>query len=182
MKRTSIITAALAAAFCVAAGQPASSPAGAANIVIATNTRDGSSVFRVSLKIIRVNGDTVDTGNAAVAVGADCNGCQTVAIALEAVLVNGEPSVFTPTNLAIAINVGCDNCETFASAYQDVLQTGGPVHFTATGNRLLADIRQDLHRMRHSDLSVWELQARAQELANTLAYVLDTQLVANGKG
>src|SRR5919202_1986497 len=162
MKRTSIITAALAAAVCVAAGQPTSSPAGADNIVIATNTRDGSSVFRVSLKIIRVNGDTVDT-------------------ALEAVLVNGEPRVFTPTNLAIAINVGCDNCETLASAYQDVLQTGGPVHFTATGNRLLADIRGELQRMRHSDLSVWELQARAQELANTLAYVLDTQLVANGK-
>ena len=181
MKRTLTILAALAATVCVAAAEPASAPAGADNIVIATNTRDGSSVFRVSLKIIRVTGDTVDTGNAAVAVGADCSGCQTVAIALEGVLVFGEPQVFTPTNLAIAINIGCDNCETLASAYQDVLQTGGPVHFTATGNRLLADIRGELQRLRHRDLSVWELQARAEELAHALAYVLDTQIVPSGK-
>jgi hypothetical protein len=177
MKRALSILAASTAAFLLAAAQPA--PA-ADNIVVATNSRDGSSVFRVSLKIVRVTGDTVDTGNAAVAVGADCNGCRTVAIALEAVLVFGEPHLFTPTNLAIAINIGCDGCETLASAYQDVLQTGRPAHFTADGNRLLAEVRRDLQALRHSDLSLSELQARVDGLANTLAYVLETQLVAGG--
>jgi hypothetical protein len=170
MKRIPSLLAAAVLALAPAAGA-------ADNIVVATNSRDGSSVYRVSLKLVRVGGDTVDTGNAAVAVSADCTDCQTVAIALEGVLVDGSPSVFTPTNLAIAINVDCDDCNTLAAAYQDVLQTNGHVHFTADGNYELAQIRRQLEALRRSDLSIWDLQAAADALANELADVLNTQVV-----
>jgi beta-mannanase len=98
------------------------------------------------------------------------------------VLVFGEPSVFTPSNTAIAINVGCDDCETLASAYQYVWQTGRPVHFTADGNRRLARIRQELQSLRRrDDLSVWEIQAIVQRLADELADVLEHDLVPAGR-
>ena len=91
------------------------------------------------------------------------------------------PDVFTPTNLALAINVDCDHCDTLASAYQDVLQTGGPVHFTAEGNQRLSAIRRSLHELRRDDLTIFEIQARADELANELADVLSTELVPAGQ-
>ena len=40
---------------------------GGDNTAVAVNTRDGSSVYRFSFKILRVSGDVVDNGNAAVA-------------------------------------------------------------------------------------------------------------------
>jgi putative peptide zinc metalloprotease protein len=149
------------------------------NIVVAANTRDDTSVFRVSIAVRRVARDVVDDANVAIAVGS-CSDCQTVAVALEAVLVFREPEVFTPTNLAFAINVGCSRCETLASAYQWAFATGGPVHFTADGNRRLARIRRELHALRHDDVSVWEIQAVVQRLADELADVLAHDLVAAG--
>jgi hypothetical protein len=149
------------------------------NVVVATNTRDGTAVFRVSVAVRRVGNDVVDDANVAVAAGS-CTGCRTVAIALEAVLAFREPQVFTPVNLAFAINVDCERCETLASAYQWAFATGGPVHFTADGNRRIAQIRQRLKSLRQEDLSVWELQPIVQEAADDLADVLQHELVASG--
>ncbi|MFN2471431.1 MAG: hypothetical protein ABR583_10705 [Gaiellaceae bacterium] len=95
------------------------------NAAIAINTKDGSSVFKLAFKIRKVAGDVVDETNAAVAYSS-CESCRTVAIAIEIVLVTGNPSVVTPTNLAIAINENCNLCTAFAAAYQIVIGTGGP--------------------------------------------------------
>jgi hypothetical protein len=83
-------------------------------------------------------------------------------------------------NLAFAINVDCSRCETLASAYQWAFATGGPVHFTAAGNRRLAEIRRRLQSLRHPDMSVWDLQAVVQDVADDLADVLDHELVPAG--
>jgi hypothetical protein len=132
-------------------------------------------VFRISFKIVRAGGTLVDNANAAVA-AASCVSCETVAIAIQVVLVTGDPSVFTPTNLALALNVGCSGCQTLASAYQYVLQTDGAVHFSADGNKELAAVRRALARLRVSDLSIWEIQARLDELSAQIAQVLSTEL------
>src|SRR5207248_1937091 len=63
------------------------------NVAAAVNTGDGKDVFALSLKIVQTDSSTVDPVNAAVAV-ASCTDCQTVAIALEAVLVIGSPTTF----------------------------------------------------------------------------------------
>jgi putative peptide zinc metalloprotease protein len=152
---------------------------GGDNVAIAINTRDGSSVFRISFRIVRVSGDIVDQGNAAVAV-ASCQDCQTVAIAFQVVLVFSDPSVVSPTNLALAMNIGCTSCETLASAYQYVLGTDGVVRFTPEGNRAIAEIRQALQALRHSDLSIWEIQEQLDLLANELQRILAEELVAAG--
>ncbi|MDQ1396909.1 MAG: putative peptide zinc metalloprotease protein [Acidimicrobiaceae bacterium] len=150
------------------------------NSAVAVNTKDGSSVFKFAFSVARVMGDTVTSTNAAVAY-ASCTDCQTTAIAIQIVIVEGDPSTFTPTNTAIAINEACNLCDTLASAYQFVVQASGPVHFNADGNQQLHEIRRQLADLRQANLSGPEIQARLDELMGQLRQVLATDLVAAGK-
>lgn len=138
--RSILIVLALMAALAVAWARP--TPAAAQdNAAVAVNTKDGTSLYRLALQIVRTNKDVVDNQNAAVAF-ASCTNCSTVALAFQAVLIFGDPDTVTPVNLALAENVTCSECLAFAWAYQNVFTTGGPVHFTAEGNQRLRDLRQ----------------------------------------
>jgi putative peptide zinc metalloprotease protein len=152
------------------------------NAAIAVNTKDGSTVFKVAFAIRHVMGDVVDETNAAVAYNS-CNDCAAVAIAFEIVLVEGSPSVVTPQNVAIAFNENCTTCVAVAEAYQFVLGGGtGPVHFDAEGNKILADLRKQLHSLKKEDLTLAELQARLDAMAAQIADVLANHLVPAGPG
>ena len=150
------------------------------NVAVAVNTKDGSDVFRLAFQVNRVTSDVVDNTNAAVAF-ASCNDCQTVAIAIQVVLIMSDASVVTPENLAIAINQGCSACDTLASAYQLVLSTGGPVRLMPEGRRRIAEIRRQLRDLRHSGLTAAEIQARVAALTAELRSVIKTQLVPIGR-
>lgn len=174
-----ILALALAAAS-LAAGEAPDARAGGDNVVVAVNTKDGRFLYRVSLRIQRSQSDVVDEANAAVAV-ASCDACKTVALAIQALLVLGDPSTVTPENVAFAYNLECSSCQTLASAYQYVLVTGGPVHLTADGNRAVAALRRELERLRQAGLNIFELQAQVDALAGQLRDVLLNELVAAGK-
>jgi putative peptide zinc metalloprotease protein len=146
------------------------------NTAVAVNKKDGSSIFKLAFQIVRVTGEIVDQSNAAVAY-ASCESCQTVAIAIQIVIVMSDPSVVTPQNLALAINDGCNLCETLASAVQFVVGTGGPVEFTKEGKEALNRIRKEFQELKHSGLSILEIQARVDELTAQIAEILATQLV-----
>jgi putative peptide zinc metalloprotease protein len=165
----------------VAAGFSAARPALAAadNAAIAVNTKDGTTVFKVAFAIRHVMSDVVTETNAAVAYNS-CSDCAAVAIAFEIVLVEGSPSVVSPQNVAIAINDNCTTCVAVAEAYQFVLGTGGAVHFDSEGNKILADIRHELHSLKKEDLTLPELQARLDDVASRIADVLANHLVAVG--
>jgi putative peptide zinc metalloprotease protein len=157
-------------------------PAGASGdtTAVAINTRDGSSIFRLAFGIRRTMQEVVDETNAAVAV-ASCDSCQTVAVAVQVVLIMSDPDVVTPTNLALALNEECTSCDTLASAYQYVTTTGGVVRFDAEGNRELAEIRvafRDLSRQ--TDLSIEEIQAQVDPLVERLYAVVNDHLVSVG--
>src|SRR4051794_24705969 len=177
--RATLMATAAAALIAVAALAPASPAAAEGTTAVVVNQRDDSEVYRLMLQIRRATGDVVDTTNVAAAV-ASCDYCQTVAIALQGVLVMSDPSIFIPENMALAINVDCDFCQTLASAYQTLVQTGGPVHFTAEGNREIAEIRQELESLRNAGLSIEEIQQRVDELNTRLQQVLWTQVVPSG--
>jgi putative peptide zinc metalloprotease protein len=149
------------------------------NGAIAINTKDGTDVFKLAFKIVRVNQDIVDQSNAAVAFNS-CEECQAVAIAFQIVLIFSDPAVVSSQNLAIAINYECNACIAFASAYQWLLTTGGPVHFTAEGNKRIAEIRKRLHDLAKSDLTVEQLQAELDEIKTEVADILTNQLVPAG--
>ena len=180
MRRLTItlLTLLLAAGF--AAGRPADARADD-NAAIAINTKDGAALFKFAFSVKRVAGDVVDNANAAVAF-ASCENCQTVAIAIQIVLVTGDPSIVTPTNLALAFNVECTLCETMASAYQFVFGNGDNMRFTAEGRRELAEIRQAFHDLRKESesLSLAEIDARVKELVDRIRVVLRNELVPAG--
>jgi len=147
---------------------------------IAINTKDGFDLFRLAFQIRRATQDVVDTSNAAVAY-ASCTDCQTVALAIQVVLISGyDSSVVAPENLAIAINEECSLCDTLASAYQFVLTAEGSLRFTAEGSQRLAEIRQALLALRDSGLTAAEIQAQVDALMDDLAEVLATELVPVG--
>ena len=152
---------------------------GGDNVAVSINQKDGSSVFDFAFAIRHVLTDTVDQGNAAVAY-ASCTDCQTTALAIEIVLVEGNPTTIAPTNLAIAENVACTLCDTFASAYQFVISTGGPVHFTEEGIAELHDIRAEIDSWGKQGLTNDQIRQLLPGVIGRLRTVLATQLVPDG--
>ena len=163
-----------------ARGQEPVDGGGGDHTVVAVNTKDGSSEFKVSFRIVRTSSDVVDESNIAFAF-ASCEECETVAIAFQVVLVNGTPSIVIPENYAIALNFECTSCETLASAYQFVLGTDGQVHFSPEGNRALAEIRQALRDVASSEeLTFEEMQVELDALAADLRTVLAEEMLTSG--
>lgn len=147
---------------------------------VAVNTRDESSIFRLAFTIRRVTGDVVDETNAAVAY-ASCEDCRTVAIAIQILLAQSDPTVVSPENLALAYNENCTLCDTFASAYQIVLGDGTRLRFTAAGAQAIAEVRRELQALRNQELSDDELNSRLDAIYNRLKGVLATELVGVGE-
>ena len=175
MRRVTTILAALALALGLAVGAPAA--AHADNSAIAINTKDGSSVFKFAFAIRHVMSPIVDETNSAVSF-ASCTDCRTTAIAIEIVLVEGNPTIFTPTNQAIAINYQCTLCNTFASAYQFVVQGSGPMHFTHDALRELHSVRKAIRELEDQNLDPFQLQAALDPLIARIQNVLATGLVS----
>jgi putative peptide zinc metalloprotease protein len=178
MRRTAI---ALLAAMLVLALAGASAAPGHAqdNTAIAINTKDGTDIFKLAFKIVRVNQEIVDQSNAAVAFNS-CEECQSIAVAFQIVLIFSDPDVVTSQNLALAFNIECDACVAFASAYQWLLTTGGPVHFTAEGNKRFAELKKRLHDLLQSDLTLEQLQAELDQIKTEVADILANELVPAG--
>lgn len=151
------------------------------NTAVAVNTRDGSTVYAVRLKVVLTGADTVDSGNAAVA-AASCNDCQTVAIALEGVIVTGDAEVIAPVNLALAINSDCSNCQTLAYAYQNLQTVDGKVRLTGAGRRGVASLRQQLNTLRTSGLDILQVKAEVDRIAGEFGEILNTEVVPIGRG
>lgn len=160
---------------------PALAQSNGDNSAVAVNTRDGATIFRFAFSVRQVMGEVVDQSNTAVAY-ASCEECQTVAIAVQMLLVSGSPDEVTPTNLAVALNEECQDCQTLAAAYQFVFGTGEELRFTAEGRRKIADIRRRFLGLRQQDLSIEETQARTDELADELRQVLASEVTTRGSG
>ena len=104
-----------------------------------------------------------------------------MAIALEGVLVIGEPSTFDPTNLALAINSGCTKCQTLASAYQHIVQNDTRVRISGAGRREIAAIRAELQSLRTSGLDVLTIKARVDDAAARFIRVLENEVYPIGR-
>jgi hypothetical protein len=154
---------------------------GTANCAVEVNQTDNSALFDFAFAIKHVLGDVVDQENAAVAISS-CSSCQTTAIAIEIVLVEGDPTTVTPQNESAAVNAGCTLCDTFAAAYQFVVGTGGPVRFTPDGLHELHDIRKEIESWGKQGLSNEQMRALLPDLITRIKQVLATQLVPVGNG
>lgn len=185
--RASLLRLLLAAVLALCLGLPSVATAdedgggGRANVAVAENTKDGSSVFDLAFEVRRVSSGVVDQTNAAVAY-ASCESCQTVAIAIQIVLVSGEVDTLTPTNVAVALNESCTTCQTLALAYQFVFGTGDVLEFSKEGRARLRDIRKELRKLGRAGLSPDEIRARVIELSLDIRDLLATGLVPRKPG
>lgn len=174
---------------------PAPAVAAANNVTVVTNTKDDSFVWKQSFKITRVNGDTVDQVNAAVAT-ASCARCRTAAVAFQVVLATGDARNVGIQNWAIALNENCDLCATYAGAYQMLVTTHDQVHFTESGTAQIEQIKQDLQALiagatfgptepGDDPLDISEIRAfdgQVSALFERLRQVVRTELVRSGGG
>jgi putative peptide zinc metalloprotease protein len=153
-----------------------SSANGGDNVALAVNTKDNTSIFKFAFEVRRVMNEVVDETNAAVAV-ASCENCQTVAVAIQIVLIVNDPDVVSPTNLALAMNVECTSCATLASAYQYVFTTGGQVVFSKEGWDALTDLRKQIHELlKDGWTDIGSLQAELDALAAQVREVVANEL------
>ena len=181
--REVLLALALAAAFAlIAAGPALAAPASsddAGNEARAINEEDGTSLYDFSFSIRRAAGEIVDDRNGAYAYSS-CDGCETLAAAMQVVLIMSDPNVVTPINEAVAVNYQCEDCATVALAYQYVLGTGTRLRFTPEGNARIAAIRREFRALERSGLPLADAVARAEALAAEVEDVLANELVPTG--
>jgi putative peptide zinc metalloprotease protein len=146
-----------------------------ANQAVAYNTQDGSSLFAFAFDIKRVLGDVVDQQNAAVA-WSKCTSCQTTAIAIQIVLVEGTPSTVAPENVAVAVNESCTLCDTFATAFQFVVRSDGPMRFTRAGMRELWRVRHEIDSWQERKLTNEQIRALLPAVIDRIKAVLANEL------
>src|SRR4051794_9618741 len=80
------------------------------NVVEVVNKSSKKLRMKANVQLNRIKGDSITPLNAAVAVGQDCTGCQTFAVALQIDLYQQGAHLVSPENYAIALNVACTSC------------------------------------------------------------------------
>jgi hypothetical protein len=137
-------------------------------------------VTNSSLVIESTGTDEVTSANVARAHSHDCNGCQSVAVAFQAVIMTGNPHVVTPTNLADAANVNCDNCAAVAWAAQYIVTSDGPAHLSPAGRQALADLRQQVAQTLAADLTLQQFEDQMNAAQAEFARIVNADIVRSG--
>ncbi|MEA2156028.1 MAG: putative peptide zinc metalloprotease protein [Solirubrobacteraceae bacterium] len=138
-----------------------------------------ASLFDLALGFRENATDTIDETNAAFA-HSTCDGCRTVAIAFQVVIVqSASPSQITPTNVAVALNENCTGCSSLALAHQFVVGRGGPARITSDGRKRLFAVGDDLLAIErnYQALTDAEIQSRVDADAAKVRSILSTELV-----
>jgi len=98
---------------------------GGHNVVQVVNRVDGRLNVRGRVDFNIITGPTVRPVNAAYAYSS-CNGCQTLAVALQINLISMTATDIRPVNLSKAINYSCHDCLTVADAVQYTIAVADP--------------------------------------------------------
>lgn len=158
---------------------------GANNVVIAQTSGDGSSLVRSHTQVAVAGGNTIESANIATALGTDCTGCHSTAVAVQVLLVTGSPQYFAPQNAAAAVNGGCTSCGTFAYAWQYTPQVDRPVMLTPEGRQEIAALKDEIDATAASIVpdslsSDLLLQTELDTLTSQLKDVVDSEVAAAG--
>jgi hypothetical protein len=150
------------------------------NVVLATTSGEGTVAMRSALQVESTGTNDLTSANVARAYSHDCTGCRTIAVALQGVLVTGNPRNASPQNVALAVNERCSSCTTYAFAFQYVVSTGGPAHLSPAGQRAVGDLRREAAETARSDLPLADIDARLQDIGARLKSAVDAEIVRTG--
>jgi hypothetical protein len=185
------------AALALLVGTAGADPSGGANnVVLVQLSNDGATSARANTQVVPVAGDTVTSANIATAINAGCVGCHSTAVAVQILIVTGNPSVFTPGNFAGAFNGGCDSCGAYAYARQHWVQVTGPAQLSGAAQFRVAQLRSEIRdaaaSILPSDVATdpcltldcptrdQQLDEKLNGLTNELIDVVTTDLQASG--
>lgn len=164
----------------LASSSLAGAEGGGNNIVIVNNTVDAATAARSQLAVSYDPGDTVANKNIASATSRDCSYCRTVAVAMQVVIVEGQPTDFEPANAAAASNGNCFSCQTYAFAFQYVVQPGRIVYLGGAAQRQIQGIRARVDAVTASSLSYDDMKAQLEPLFAELVRVVTDNLHSLG--
>jgi hypothetical protein len=148
----------------------------------ATAAPDGApaTVERSSLQMTLSDSGEVTSRNVAQAYSHDCTGCRAVAVALQAVIVTGDPSTVAPVNISAAVNERCSSCATYAFAYQYVVSADDDDVSWST-RRTISQLRREAADLARSGLPFPELDAQLRDVAARLKSTVDAEIARSGK-
>lgn len=166
MKRTSASLTTIAAAASLAlssvtpayAGTP--SGGGGSNVVNVINS--SGTAYRDHTKVTTYSGDSSQSSNVASALSRYCTGCRTRAVAVQVLIVTGNPTLFAPHNAASAVNYYCTACDTYAYAWQDVFQSAPGAKLSPSGQQAVADIQAQIDALTR-DASISDVPYRGAD-------------------
>lgn len=155
MKRRAL--AAIALALAVSASVTATAAAdgtpqggGANNVVVARTGTDGDFTAKDRTKVTQTGGVSVTPSNVAVALADSCTGCRASAVAVQALIFEGSPSVYAPENAAAAVNSNCTSCGTYAYAWQYLVQVDRPFHLSGEARQRIHDLGDQIDQITSS--------------------------------
>jgi hypothetical protein len=152
---------------------------GADNVVQVKNVVDGALQARANLSLAHDSAPIVQNQNIAIA-ESSCSGCRSVAVAEQAVIVDGAVSDFEPANAAVATNDGCLDCETLAYARQDILVSDHVVVLGADAQAQILDLEDQMQAIAASDEAFDQMTVDLDSLAQQVVSILQTAIEQGG--
>jgi putative peptide zinc metalloprotease protein len=155
--------------------------AGGANHVVQVSANSGNTTaIRADVQWAPAGGPSVTSANIASATSTSCAGCRAVAVAFQAIVMTGDPSVVTPGNVAAAANGDCSGCDSFAFAYQDVVTASGPATLSPEGIAALNQIQRRADAIAGSGEADPQMDADLKALAAEFKSAFEANLVVHG--
>ena len=125
-----------------------STPGPGGTQALAENTTNGGVTYDVAYSVVTVNnGAPVTNTNSAYAL-AHCQGCTTVAVSFQIVLIVGQSKDIAPINAAGSLNYDCPACTTTAIADQLVVTLRAPADGSVAGEACRCRAEAVEHRCR----------------------------------
>ena len=122
------------------------------NLVQVDNSDNARPAVSTASMVSQDSGDAaVYNANLAYSHSFNCTGCRTVTAALQAVIIEGNPTTIAPQNAAVAINENCQSCQTFAYAQQYVFSPHHPVRIGEGTSRQLQAIQAAINWVANSN-------------------------------
>jgi hypothetical protein len=156
----------------LAAGSAGAS--GAYNNLIQIDNSDAShpAILTGSLVSHDATNDPVQNANLAYSHSVNCTGCKTITVAVQAVIIEGNPTNISPQNAAVALNENCQSCQTFAYAHQYVFSPHHPVTLSERTNQQLQQIQQGIDWVAHSGKDFATMSSQLDDLSWAYCYVV----------
>lgn len=151
------------------------------NIVQVENSNSAVPAVGTSAEVTFDTGTTaVTNANLAYSQSSNCTGCRTVALAVQAVVIEGVPTAITPQNAAVALNDSCQSCMTFAYAQQYVFSPEHPVSFGRATTAVLGALQAAMRREAASDESFTTMNSHLNDLSWAYCEAVQVAIQASG--